>query len=61
MNNVVVTFEKNGKESIKKTRKEKRYNTPGCIEREENYRADLIETDVYLHSLAEKNLWYPMD
>lgn len=60
--NVVVSFEKVNGAHIKSTTKTRRCNTPGRIEREEILRANAIETDIYLHSLVEKNLWYyPMD
>lgn len=61
MENVVVSFEKANGAHVKSTTKARRCNAPGRVEREEICRANAIETDVYLHQLAEKNLWYPMD
>lgn len=48
-----VSFERNGN-VIKKTIKKHRDFVPGIIERSEEYRADLIETDNYVKNLVER-------
>ena len=58
--NVVVSFEKVNGAHVKGTIKARRRNVPGRVEREEIIRATAIETDIYLHSLMEKNFWYPI-
>lgn len=61
MKNAIVSFEKVNGAKVKMNTKARRQHLPGRIEREEIARCKEIETDVYLHQLAEKNLWYPMD
>ena len=56
----VVSFEKNSETTVKATRKVRRRNAPGIIERMEIRRAEDIETDIYLRDMLEKRFGVPL-